>query len=280
MFYRPLVLVAASALAASAAAAPIWATANYFTTTRATATVESPFDLVGESQGGSYSGLIPPRDDTYSVNPILPDSAGEAVAASTLSYSTIANALSVQGVASADVVPGDFMIAGSAGAESTLTVQFELPAGGSYRIIDGYFGGTHASSAGMLMGIGPDPIFSFNSINSQPDGESGLLPPGSYTLELTCSANSEFTFFNGLFADASYSFSIEIVPAGSCPGDLNGDGLVDDSDFSIFVVAYDLLDCADPTMPPNCPSDLNADAAVDDADFVIFLSSYNELVCP
>jgi hypothetical protein len=65
-----------------------------------------------------------------------------------------------------------------------------------------------------------------------------------------------------------------------CPADLNNDGLVDDSDFVVFVQAYDLLDCADPAMPPSCPADFNADGIVEDADFVAFASAYNTLVCP
>ena len=64
------------------------------------------------------------------------------------------------------------------------------------------------------------------------------------------------------------------------PGDLNSDGQVDDSDFSIFVVGYDMLDCADPNMTPGCPADLNNDGLVDDADFSIFVVAYNELLCP
>lgn len=65
-----------------------------------------------------------------------------------------------------------------------------------------------------------------------------------------------------------------------CPADLNNDGFVEDADFSIFVVAYNILDCADPEMPFECPADLNADGFVDDADFVLFVSAYNELLCP
>ncbi|MBL8876763.1 MAG: hypothetical protein JNM86_13285 [Phycisphaerae bacterium] len=65
-----------------------------------------------------------------------------------------------------------------------------------------------------------------------------------------------------------------------CPGDLNADGLVDDADFVIFAAAYNLLDCADVSMPAGCPADLNSDGVVDDADFVIFAAAYNELVCP
>ncbi|MBX3379592.1 MAG: hypothetical protein KF805_05830 [Phycisphaeraceae bacterium] len=69
------------------------------------------------------------------------------------------------------------------------------------------------------------------------------------------------------------------IPPG-CPADLNQDGFVDDSDFPTFVVAYNILDCADPSMPSGCPADLNADGFVDDGDFVEFVVAYNELVCP
>ncbi|MFO0859446.1 MAG: CotH kinase family protein [Phycisphaerales bacterium] len=65
-----------------------------------------------------------------------------------------------------------------------------------------------------------------------------------------------------------------------CPGDLNGDGPVDDADFVIFVAAYNVLDCTDPSMPANCPADMNDDGFVDDADFVLFVAAYNEFICP
>lgn len=65
----------------------------------------------------------------------------------------------------------------------------------------------------------------------------------------------------------------------TCPSDLTGDCTVDDSDFSRFVLAYNILDCADPTMPAGCPSDLNGDEIVDDADFSIWVVAYNEFVC-
>lgn len=68
--------------------------------------------------------------------------------------------------------------------------------------------------------------------------------------------------------------------AVSCPGDLNNDGFVDDSDFVIFANAYNILDCGDPSMPAGCPADLNHDTIVDDSDFVIFVAAYDELLCP
>jgi hypothetical protein len=55
---------------------------------------------------------------------------------------------------------------------------------------------------------------------------------------------------------------------------------VDDADFQLFAVAYDLLDCADPAMPAGCPADLNADGFVDDLDFQLFAVAYDQLICP
>ena len=68
--------------------------------------------------------------------------------------------------------------------------------------------------------------------------------------------------------------------ASPCPGDLNDDGAVDDSDFVLFVGAYDILDCQDPGMAAGCPADLNGDNTVDDGDFILFVGAYNTLVCP
>ncbi|MBL8887279.1 MAG: hypothetical protein JNK16_11510 [Phycisphaerales bacterium] len=68
-------------------------------------------------------------------------------------------------------------------------------------------------------------------------------------------------------------------PPDPCPGDFNLDGQVDDADFVIFVNSYNILDCADPSMPEGCPGDMNGDGFVDDADFVDFAFAYNNLVC-
>lgn len=65
-----------------------------------------------------------------------------------------------------------------------------------------------------------------------------------------------------------------------CVGDLNQDGLVDDTDFVDFLAQYNVLDCADEAMPNFCSADLDSDGFVDDADFVKFLVGYNNLLCP
>lgn len=69
------------------------------------------------------------------------------------------------------------------------------------------------------------------------------------------------------------------VAASCCPADFNGDAMVDDADFVVFVGAYNMLDCADPAMAYGCPYDVTGDGMVDDSDFVVFVAAYNELVC-
>lgn len=65
-----------------------------------------------------------------------------------------------------------------------------------------------------------------------------------------------------------------------CPADLTFDDIVEDGDFSLFVVSYDLLLCDDPSMPLACSADLNGDNVVDDADFSLFVIAYDALLCP
>jgi len=57
-----------------------------------------------------------------------------------------------------------------------------------------------------------------------------------------------------------------------CPGDLNGDAIVDDSDFVIFADYYQAF------LEPR--GDLTGDGLTDDPDFVIFAGSYDALSCP
>ncbi len=67
---------------------------------------------------------------------------------------------------------------------------------------------------------------------------------------------------------------------GFCPCDLNNDGIVDDLDFQIFALAYNILDCAEAGMPFGCPSDFTHDGIVTDEDFLRFVQAYNAVFCP
>jgi len=65
----------------------------------------------------------------------------------------------------------------------------------------------------------------------------------------------------------------------NCRPNINGDCYTDDDDFALFAPMYNILDCADPSMPAGCPADFNDDGLVDDADFVIFAQAYDRLIC-
>lgn len=148
--------------------------------------------------------------------------------------------------------------------------------------------------------------FSITTDDLSPDYQWQWLPLGSATwLDLT---NGDNDYENGprLTVSGATDSTLSITPlagAGSlasfrcvlgntcssttsdpatiqiCVSDLTCDGLVEDADFSVFIVAYNTLDCADPIMPANCPADLNRDGVVDDSDFQAFVRAYDELIC-
>jgi len=133
---------------------------------------------------------------------------------------------------------------------------------------------------GLLVVPLTTPAF-FNELNARiPQGS--IIIGGSITTLVGNSPQRIFGFSGyepGFGGRATLSLTIGTASA-PCPGDLNNDGFVDDSDFVLFATAYNLLDCADPSMPAGCPSDLSNDSAVDDADFVVFAAAYDTLVCP
>lgn len=117
-------------------------------------------------------------------------------------------------------------------------------------------------------------------------GASGVLasPTDGTPVQLTIGGvqASDAGSYTVVFTTACGGSSSEpaIVTVNACPSDLSGDSLVDTADFTIFVSAYDTLDCNAPEMPAWCPSDLNGDGVVDDADFSVFVRAYDAMVCP
>jgi hypothetical protein len=124
-------------------------------------------------------------------------------------------------------------------------------------------GGTVGGAAGSAASPTPTDVTATLTITGVQPSDAGL-----FTAEITNTCNQV----------ATLAASVSVRPA--CSADLNGDDFVDDADFSIFAVAYNVLDCADPAMAPGCPSDLNSDSFVDDADFVLFVGAYNDVICP
>ncbi len=100
------------------------------------------------------------------------------------------------------------------------------------------------------------------------------------TLTITGTTPASETNYRAIVSNQCGTVTSSPAAVRFCAADLSCDGFVDDSDFSMFVVAYNLLVCDDPEMPPGCPADLNRDGVVDDADFSLFVVAYNALLCP
>lgn len=77
-----------------------------------------------------------------------------------------------------------------------------------------------------------------------------------------------------------YFDEISVTTTPHCDGDLNLDGMVDDSDMVIFGSQYDINACADLRSEAFCSADLNHDGSADDSDFSIFVLAYDNMLCP
>lgn len=93
------------------------------------------------------------------------------------------------------------------------------------------------------------------------------LNPGTYVIEV--------------LRTQPWGGSYTLSATASCkPLDFTGDNLVTDADFVIFLNAYNLMLCSEPTMPAGCPADINKDGMVDDSDFLFFSVAYDTMTCP
>ncbi|MGH7242409.1 MAG: hypothetical protein ACREJD_03205 [Phycisphaerales bacterium] len=112
----------------------------------------------------------------------------------------------------------------------------------------------------------------------------GTIVPGRAYLAIISNENrTQITNagFNGALGEMIWlqETTMFFNTRGSCPADLNGDGVVDDADFTLFVQAYNVLQCAEGTQI-GCPADLTNDGYVLDDDFTVFVVAYNDLLCP
>lgn len=205
---------------------------------------------------------------------------GEATQNSTLGASGMSGTGS--GTPAAGVTEGSTLVFGASGA-SVFKVSFTPDADGILDV-QGQFAssGQGNFSASFVLELSAESTPLFSSTTGGSFDISSLIFAGvDYTLEISATGNA-FAFFiiNPVASSANASFTFTATTrAATCAGDLNADGFVDDADFTIFAVAYNLLDCADAEMAPGCPADLNGDSVVDDTDFTLFAPAYDALLC-
>ncbi|MBX3379548.1 MAG: proprotein convertase P-domain-containing protein [Phycisphaeraceae bacterium] len=106
-------------------------------------------------------------------------------------------------------------------------------------------------------------------------------PLGTWTLRVADVQPGQFTEAAPIVAPALRRFSLLLTcrlpalcePAAPyCPGDFDHNNVVDDADFALFALAYNLFESE--------AGDLNGDTRTDDADFVQFAQAYDALICP
>ncbi|MBL8887883.1 MAG: hypothetical protein JNK16_14600 [Phycisphaerales bacterium] len=163
----------------------------------------------------------------------------------------------------------------SVSALSSVWIDFVLGSARTWRIDPGTTTGP-SGNAQVTLYAGDTEVFVYSG---EFGGATGELAAGAYRLAIRASASIESTGTSSE-TGGTYTLGFTLGSTDPCPADLNGDHVVDDFDFLLFLPAYDVLDCADPAMPEGCPADLNGDGVVDDADFLIFLPAYDTLVCP
>lgn len=111
--------------------------------------------------------------------------------------------------------------------------------------------------------------------------DDGSIAMGTHTATLHVSnlARTAAGLFRVVVSNSCGSVTTPSASLHLCASDFNCDSFVDDADFSIFSVSYDLLICEDPAMPAMCPCDVNNDGVVDDVDFSLFAVAYDRLLC-
>lgn len=107
------------------------------------------------------------------------------------------------------------------------------------------------------------------------DGGGGTSTGGGYTLSGTIGQPDAGTMSGGSYTlTGGFWAGGDVEPkTPSCPGDFNGDSVIDVSDLLILLGAWG--PCAD---PGNCPPDLNGDGVVDVSDLLLVLGAWGP--CP
>jgi hypothetical protein len=105
-----------------------------------------------------------------------------------------------------------------------------------------------------------------------PDWAYGTTGAIAYTMEMY-SRSGGFSPGTATIPQSGYEFQLALISMMEhlCPADLNLDNVVDDTDFTLFVAAYDTL--------LSNTGDLTGDGMTDDSDFSLFVGAYNQLTC-
>jgi len=136
----------------------------------------------------------------------------------------------------------------------------------------------------VINGVGGSSGVNGSGAGGTVSGASGSLPAPTdgtpATLTITNATPADTGNYKVLFWNTCgevESVAVKVTVKGHA-ADINGDGIVDDDDFTLFAIQYDAMLCSDPAMTDGCSADFNSDGQVDDADFNILAPAYNVMV--
>lgn len=191
------------------------------------------------------------------------------------------NQIIASGYANSRLTAGADFISGNGGAGSNIEIVFTVDGPHHYIIHSVESQSQNAEGAVTLHEEhGRHELFRYE--HTHVHEVKGNLEGGTYALQLTANTSSSMAP-NGALSVALFELEFEIAEGSICPCDLNADGFVDDSDFVLFVAAYNELLCEHDRSPDrhgSCAADFTGDAMVDDSDFTIFANAYDDLICP
>ncbi|MBL8876831.1 MAG: hypothetical protein JNM86_13630 [Phycisphaerae bacterium] len=145
--------------------------------------------------------------------------------------------------------------------------QRELPpnSGTFENIVNGSSGASPNANGGTVSGAS-------GQLPSPTDGTPAILTITN--IQPSDAGLYRVTFWNSCGEATSIPVEVKVKAHIT---DINADGQVDDADFILFLNQYDLMLCADASMPDACSADFDQDGFVDDADFAIFVPAYSAM---
>lgn len=201
------------------------------------------------------------------------NSAGTATGRAVQDSTVSAGALQASGRAFSRITPtGPGCISAQASSDFRIIFRVNGP-------VSAALSGSVSAAQFRLVDSLSGPVAVAESAATLPFSFDLVLRPGrTYTLLSLASNLSSSCVGVAQSAESLFSLAGTFTTLAPCPGDLNYDRLVDNTDFTIFVTFYNELFCPPP--PALCEADINGDSVVDNIDFVSFVEAYNAFLCP
>ena len=235
---------------------------SQITTVSASAMASDGVSVIAIDDGGVIPGFGSVSDSASADASLTSNDLSTANAL--LAFTLNSESLVLSGSVASDVDGDELMTAGTASAISSITITFSVTSETPWHFADAQAFGIHAD-ANISLSVGEQSLF--NSSVDDPEEVSGtFLPLVSYTLSISCSAYSDYLFFNGLFADASYSCDLRLTSRPPvCRADFDGDGFLTFEDFDAFVAFFEV---GDPS------ADFDGDGFLTFEDFDAFVAAF------